>query len=503
MSLQKYLRPKNYAYAARVLMSRLRGPQTGRTRGVRPVFWTGAGACGFFRAYDLLLSSGKTSVYFKSRTKLQNHNLHLHPERELLWERGENEDARVHAYFKHEGVYDHHVAPHSIRYAKEILSYFKQDAVFLCLRSQKSARALWLQWGYRNPLITDRTRKNRYPVEFYPDLSSVARDGRDAVERYIAAYYDLAEELAAAHPNTFVIVDSDRFFSDETYFNAVNEQFGLGLTFKAQTLDCETEVVTTTLDGGLGNNLFQMAEPVAFCAEHGLPPPRFSTWQMPDFPPAYRADRFLGGHTGSQEVLASTFSSIHWLLPSPASFDHKFMLNDMYAFADVHHMREAILRYFEPSAELKRQLLEKYPALSGEHTVSLHHRAGWLTVDTHTFKPFGDAWFEKVLTTHFPEGYDVFVFSDKLPAAQERIEKARGYTNNRYHLVDEGVFPSIVMMSMCKNHILSNSTLSFWGAYLDQEQPRSKTILHPSFETYHSEPHIECRMIPYPEWMRI
>ncbi|HVV15523.1 MAG TPA: alpha-1,2-fucosyltransferase [Candidatus Paceibacterota bacterium] len=466
------------------------------------MFWIGIGACGFLRTYNLLTYSGQTSVYFKSRNKLQNHNVHLHPERELMWERGEDEGERVRAYFKHEGVYDHHIAPYTIRYAEEILAHFSGEAVFLCLRSRKSVRSLWLQWGYRNPLMADRARKNRYPVEFYPDLSGTAKDGREAVERYNAIYDELADSLAAAHPDTFYVVDADRFFSDEEYFNSINGRFGLRLAFKAQAPDCDSGGVTTTLDGGLGNNLFQMAEPVAFCAEHGLPAPQFSTWQMPDFPPSYRSDRFLGGHTGSQEELKRTFPGVAWLPPSIASFDHKFMVTDMFSFEDAHPQREAILKHLGPSEEMRQELAQKYPALVKENTVSLHYRTGGLKADTRSFSGLSTEWYKKVFADYFPKGYDCFVFSDNNEAAKKLIAELAGNSENTYHLIEEGVFPSLIMMSMCRNHILSNSTLSFWGAYLDPRQPAGKTILHPSFETYHSEPHIECRMIPYPEWIR-
>ncbi|HVU80082.1 MAG TPA: alpha-1,2-fucosyltransferase [Candidatus Paceibacterota bacterium] len=500
--LWKYLRPSVYwryiSYKARTLKRPVLPSSD------RPVVWTGTGACGFLRTYDLLMRSGQTSVYFKSRNKLQNHDVHLYPERELLWERGVNEPERVQAYFKREGVYDHHIAPYTIRYAKEILEHFDGKAIFLCLRSQKSAYSLWLQWGYRNPLVADRTRKNRYPAKFYPDLSVSAKDGKDAVERYIAMYYGLAEELAAAYPGSFRIIDADRFFSDEAYFDSINEPLGLGLVFKSSALDCESGPVTTMLDGGLGNNLFQMAEPIAFCAEYGLPTPQFSTWQMPDFPPYYRNDRFLGGHTGTQEEFASAFPSIGWLPPAPASFDHKFMLNDMFSFEDVHPQREAILKRLGPSESMRRELAQKYPDIAKERTISLHYRTGGLKADTRSFSALDTKWYIKVFAEHFPKDHDCFVFSDNNEAARALIAELEKNTGNTYHLVEESVFASLAMMSMCKNHILSNSTLSFWGAYFDLRQPDGgMTILHPSFETYHSEPHIECRMIPYAQWVRM
>jgi len=51
------------------------------------------------------------------------------------------------------------------------------------------------------------------------------------------------------------------------------------------------------------------------------------------------------------------------------------------------------------------------------------------------------------------------------------------------------------MMARCDKHILSNSTLSFWGAYLDNKQENNDTYLHESFFEYHPR-----TMIPYNNW---
>lgn len=498
MALRTYLRPRAYLYFLRSLLSSPKKTQV-LPSSERPVFWTGSGGCGFLRVHDLLATNGQSSVFFKDTAKLQNHGA-IDPSLDLVWERSDDESDRIQKYFAKHGVYDHHIAPYTLRYIREIIEHFEGKAVFLCLKSTKSVDSLWMQWGYRNPLVADRALKNSFPAQLFPDMRDVTRDSKAATQHYYDQYYIFAEECQAAYPDNFCIVDADKFFTDKEYFTSIAIRFNLPLEFKAYAVTCDEKTITTSLHGGIGNNLFQMAEPVAFCAEHSLPPPSFATWDMQDFPPSYRNDRFIGGHTGTPEELRSAFPHITWLPPTRPTFDYKFMLNDMYAFADVHGERNAILKYFEPSPEVREYIVKKYPEILGPSTVSLHHRAGWLPVDTHTFKPFGSAWYQQIFTEHFPEHYDCFVFSDKPKAGTELIEKMKPHTANKYHLVDENVFISLVMMSMCQNHVLSNSTLSFWGAYLDPRQPAGKTILHNSFTTYHSEPHVECRMIPYTEW---
>jgi hypothetical protein len=47
------------------------------------------------------------------------------------------------------------------------------------------------------------------------------------------------------------------------------------------------------------------------------------------------------------------------------------------------------------------------------------------------------------------------------------------------------VYISLIMMSMCDDYILHNSTLSFWGAYLNKNQPKCKTIMNINFFKNH------------------
>lgn len=78
------------------------------------------------------------------------------------------------------------------------------------------------------------------------------------------------------------------------------------------------------------------------------------------------------------------------------------------------------------------------------------------------------------------------VFSDNPTQARQfmaRFAQRHGIT---WALVDENVLTSIHLMARCTHHVLTSSTLSFWGAYLDQRQPHGgKTFLHSSFFADH------------------
>lgn len=89
------------------------------------------------------------------------------------------------------------------------------------------------------------------------------------------------------------------------------------------------------------------------------------------------------------------------------------------------------------------------------------------------------------------------VFSDDNAKAKELFQAhAAKDPRLQFVVVDDNAAASLLLMSLCKHHVLTSSTLSFWGAYLDQGQPHNgRTILHETFFNDHGN-----NMIPYTSW---
>ena len=88
-------------------------------------------------------------------------------------------------------------------------------------------------------------------------------------------------------------------------------------------------------------------------------------------------------------------------------------------------------------------------------------------------------WVSDILT-NYGEDYKVLVFSDNLEHAKQFTYEL-GFPKQKFVYIDEDPYIAVHMMSMCERHILSNSTLSFWGAYLDKEQENEYTFIHEFF----------------------
>jgi hypothetical protein len=102
-------------------------------------------------------------------------------------------------------------------------------------------------------------------------------------------------------------------------------------------------------------------------------------------------------------------------------------------------------------------------------------------------------WYKSLLNK-IRYGHHILVFTDNQVKAKELLDTLE-IPKSDVTFVDEDPHTSMFMMAKCDKHILANSTLSFWGAYLDNKQENNDTYLHESFFEYHPR-----TMIPYNNW---
>lgn len=462
----------------------------------------GSGGCGFLRINHLLNSIGISTKYKGGRVKYQNSFETWNPNTGMVWdtEKLSESDKLLRAKCYLDSLQDNvDIAHFPLKYIKELISLDPQIKI-VCLKGEKehSIKSLFTHWSFRNPVTTKRLEyRTRYVLDQFPDHSNL--DYYQATEKYWDEYYTEAKKLEEQFKNNFLILKSRNIFEPSQdggisrnvfawFFN--NQKIINAPTYP---INFTSEVNTTTLHGGLGNNLFQMAESIAFCAQHNLLKPVFGTWKLQGggslFPPTYNADAFLGKHTGTHQDFISTFSNVDWRTELEPTYDTKFMINDMFDFSRAHHMREVILKTLKPSSDLTNYIDIKYQNLYSNKTVSLHLRTCTLPADDHVNGTIPFSFHEQTLAA-LSDDVNVLVFSDNNQIARGYIDQLKKISNKSFHLIEENQFKSIFMMAKCDHHILHVSTMSFWGAYLDDKQT-GKTFYHENFEKCHTN-----RMIP-------
>jgi len=124
---------------------------------------------------------------------------------------------------------------------------------------------------------------------------------------------------------------------------------------------------------------------------------------------------------------------------------------------------------FTPTEQIS-DFLNSYSNLLCDNTLSLHVRRGdYLKFPLHhpplTLEYYQNATFEM-------EPFDCcLVFSDDLVWCQDNFK------DDRFVFINEKDYFELFLMSKCKNHIISNSSFSWWGAWLNPNE--DKRVISP------------------------
>ena len=222
-------------------------------------------------------------------------------------------------------------------------------------------------------------------------------------------------------------------------------------------------MISCVFNGRLGNNLFEMANVMSIANklnEEFIFPKK--TW---------------AGHRGYIDVDLSMFNydfnrgSLETLNEySESSFNYEeiqltsnLKLSGFYQswkyFEDIKDL--LINKYFTPSLKvqesIKRFNLEK-------NTLGISIRRGDYLMLQNNHCVLSVDYYQSAIDKYFMHGIEsIYVFSDDIDWCKEVF-------GSNVHYVTEDVGTQLFLMSKMKNLILSNSTFSWWGAYLNQEK---------------------------------
>lgn len=131
---------------------------------------------------------------------------------------------------------------------------------------------------------------------------------------------------------------------------------------------------------------------------------------------------------------------------------------------------------------------------SVDNPISLHiRRTDYLTNENHD--PLDFNYYKKALE-QFSEDRTVIVFSDD----PEWCKSQELFSDDRF-LVSENNsnYVDLCLMSLCKEHIIANSSFSWWGAWL----AKSKKVIAPSKWFGPGNSHLDTKDLYCPDWIII
>lgn len=233
---------------------------------------------------------------------------------------------------------------------------------------------------------------------------------------------------------------------------------------------------TAFLMGGLGNQMFQIANAYAQSLKNNVDcffrpssqnshqgnnvlkyiPNIFRKLNFKDSLSDYQTYHEPNWHFENRNILWATSIEFYGYYQSSKNFlgfDEK--IKDLFSIDD----------------STKKYLLEKYPNLSLGKTLSIHVRRGDYKNFPDIHPTISKSYIDKALSI-VGEYSHVFILSDDKTWVKENLNLPNST------IVDEDDYVELWLMSMCKNNILSNSSFSWWGSYLNENE--NKIVVAPS-----------------------
>lgn len=237
----------------------------------------------------------------------------------------------------------------------------------------------------------------------------------------------------------------------------------------------EESFVEGKLTGQLGNQMFVIAATVALALEHNA---------IPIFP-----DFLSDPANGIPINYHYVFKHLNTQRPNLPFHDYKEPCFQYTPIPYVKNIRlqgyfqsekyfkaykDDIIKLFEPSEATKKFLERKYSRLLAKpNKVAIHIRS-YHKEDPHqkVYIQMGREYILKAIQ-FFPKDFTFIIFTNDICFAKQEL---RGLPYH-FHLVrKEKYFYDFYLMSMCDHHIISNSSFSWWSAYLNKN-PHKKVIV--------------------------
>lgn len=237
--------------------------------------------------------------------------------------------------------------------------------------------------------------------------------------------------------------------------------------------------VSCHFQGGLGNQMFQAAHTLAQSWKHN----RSAVFVRWSYTPKqgnttdkyvnniFSKLKFIGSNSHFSKV-KEIGSSCHFDPVNPVSNDNTIF--DGYFQSSKYWLgyEERIKETFAPPVNVIDGFYNKYPQLKEDDTLCLHVRRsdylktpGYHPVISKEYIEEGLKVIEKYSTC--------FVFTD-----DPEWTKANLNLLNVIFVSEDRDYKELWLMSLCKNYLISNSSFSWWGSYLNPNQ--DKKIVVPS-----------------------
>lgn len=262
--------------------------------------------------------------------------------------------------------------------------------------------------------------------------------------------------------------------------------------------------IITYIQGGLGNQMFQYAAGRALSKRYGVPlvldkswfdsTPKGSTpreFQLPLFrlPASIQLiskNKFPTGKLGRILQRINPFKPLTIREFKGFQFDHRTLTLENNVNKDIHligywqsykyisEIRSILQEEFQTKAPLSNRYIDYLEQIKLADSTMLHIRRG-----DYVHLPSANEYHKPLEIEYYLQAMDAillknplahfFVFSDDLAWAQSMLPATRNITYIENVNEPNAAAQELQLMTYCRNHIIANSSLSWWGAWLKKD----------------------------------
>lgn len=225
--------------------------------------------------------------------------------------------------------------------------------------------------------------------------------------------------------------------------------------------------ITSHLMGGLGNQMFQISKALSEGFENNIDVKFKKESFIPmegNQPSKYENNIFRNIKFEDYSDVPLQIDEVSWEYRDNGVFYYKPVKYYGYfqSSKNFKSQTEKIKTCFLPTEEFIEKIKNLYPKIFDKESVSIHVRRGdYLTVSE--ILPVIDKTYIDECLRQIEEYSNIFIFSNDKEWCKENLN----YNNS---VVVEGLedYEELWMMSLCNNNIMSNSSFSWWGSYLNE-----------------------------------
>jgi hypothetical protein len=226
--------------------------------------------------------------------------------------------------------------------------------------------------------------------------------------------------------------------------------------------------------GGLGNQMFQISHAVCQGFKHNRTSifnPISNTPLQGKQPPTYLGNIFKKINFSNEQLNCKIINEVGFGFNDLSPHDdNTLFIGYFQSSKNFFGFDEKIIELFSPSDDIVSLMKEKYNFNENKITVSLHIRRGDYLKFPNIHPTLSQDYVNKILSS--------ITYDRLLVFGEDKLFLKENFSDKNSIIIDEEDWYEMWLMSLCDINIMSNSTFSWWGSFLNKKT--NKKVYVPS-----------------------